>query len=129
MMIPGEEGVWAADPRLPLEELDKALGSKIATGELTEDVDTLGGLLYVTAGRVPVRGELLYVAEVPGYEFEILDADPRRIKRLRIRRRRAEARTADLRRRLKRPEGAQSAESADQANSGTYPKPAEITDK
>ncbi|EFO32750.1 CBS domain-containing protein [Roseibium sp. TrichSKD4] len=129
MMVPGEEGVWAADPRLPLEELDKALGSKIATGELTEDVDTLGGLLYVTAGRVPVRGELLYVAEVPGYEFEILDADPRRIKRLRIRRRRAEARTVDLRRRLKRPEGTQSAEPSDQANSGTDPKPAEITDK
>ncbi len=104
MLTPTGDGVWNADPGLPLEELDEALGSDLAKGELTEDVDTLGGLLYVTAGRVPVRGELLYVAEVPGYEFEVLDADPRRIKRLKIRRRRVEHRTGDLRRRQKRTE-------------------------
>ena len=104
MLIPAGDGVWNADPGLPLEELDEALASNLAKGELTEDVDTLGGLLYVTAGRVPVRGELLYVAEVPGIEFEVLDADPRRIKRLKIRRRRLEHRTGDHRRRQKRTE-------------------------
>ncbi len=97
------EGIWIADPRLPLEELDEALGTRLTEGEISEDVDTLGGLLYVSVGRVPVRGELLLVPdEVPGFEFEVMDADPRRIKRLKIRRRRAEPRPPELRRRPKR---------------------------
>ncbi|WP_298818696.1 hemolysin family protein [uncultured Roseibium sp.] len=97
------EGVWTADPRLPLEELDEALGTQLTGDEISEDVDTLGGLLYVSIGRVPVRGELLFVPkEVPGFEFEVMDADPRRIKRLKIRRRRTEIRPQELRRRNKR---------------------------
>jgi len=96
------DGTWVADPRLPIEELDEALGTDIASGDIIEEVDTLGGLLYVTAGRVPVRGELMFVPEVSGYEFEILDADPRRIKKLRVRRRRPDPRTTDIRRRAKR---------------------------
>lgn len=97
------EGVWTADPRLPLKELDEALGTRLTGGEISEDVDTLGGLLYVSIGRVPVRGELLFVPkEVPGFEFEVMDADPRRIKRLKIRRRRTEIRPQEHRRRSKR---------------------------
>jgi CBS domain containing-hemolysin-like protein len=117
MLAAAGEGVWIADPRLPLEELDEALGTQLNDGEISEDVDTLGGLLYVSVGRVPVRGELLLVPdEVPGFEFEIMDADPRRIKRLKIRRRRADARPPDLRRRPKRTdsvsgEGSQDSES------------------
>ncbi|WP_244274559.1 hemolysin family protein [Labrenzia sp. OB1] len=103
MLTPEGEGVWIADPRLPLEDLDEALGTDLTSGEISEDVDTLGGLLYVSVGRVPVRGELLFVPdEMPGFEFEIMDADPRRIKRLKIRRRRAEPRQQELRRRPKR---------------------------
>ncbi|WP_150496120.1 CBS domain-containing protein [Roseibium aquae] len=98
------DGMWMADPRIPIEELDEALGTDIAAGDIIEEVDTLGGLLYVTAGRVPVRGELLFVPQVSGFEFEILDADPRRIKRLRIRRRRLDPRATEIRRRSKRPE-------------------------
>lgn len=110
MMQPVSDGIWVADPRLPLEELGKGLGTDLSGSEASEDVDTLGGLLYVSIGRVPVRGELLHVPDVPGFEFEILDADPRRIKRLRIRRRRPEVRVADQRRRAKRPEGSPAAE-------------------
>ncbi|MBO6756437.1 MAG: HlyC/CorC family transporter [Roseibium sp.] len=112
MLAPVSDGIWIADPRLPLEDLDKALGTDLAAGEITEDVDTLGGLLYVTAGHVPVRGELLFVPDIPGFEFEILDADPRRIKRLRVRRRRPEVRVSDLRRRLKRAETAPGTDTA-----------------
>ncbi|MEP0234759.1 hemolysin family protein [Roseibium sp.] len=102
MLEAAGEGMWIADPRMPLEDLGAELGTDFETSEASEDVDTLGGLLYVSIGRVPVRGELLLVADVPGYEFEILDADPRRIKRLRIRRRRPEVRTTEQRRRVKR---------------------------
>lgn len=112
MLVPSGEGVWIADPRLPLEEFDEVLGTNLTNGEISEDVDTLGGLLYVSVGRVPVRGELLSVPdEVPGIEFEVLDADPRRIKKLKIRRRRADSRPQDLRRRLKRSENSNSTSS------------------
>ncbi|WP_417668487.1 transporter associated domain-containing protein [Roseibium sp.] len=104
MLVPSAEGIWVADPRMPLDELGKELSVDFDSTEASEDVDTLGGLLYVSVGRVPVRGELLHVQDVPGYEFEILDADPRRIKRLRIRRRRADVRLTEQRRRLKRDE-------------------------
>lgn len=106
MLQPVADGIWIADPRMPLEDLEAELGAAIADSEASEDVDTLGGLLYVTVGRVPVRGELVLVPDVPGFEFEILDADPRRIKRLRIRRRRTEVRSPELRRRAKRGEAA-----------------------
>ncbi|MBS8262195.1 HlyC/CorC family transporter [Roseibium polysiphoniae] len=102
MLQAASEGMWIADPRMPLEDLGAELGTDFETSEASEDVDTLGGLLYVSIGRVPVRGELLLVPDVPGYEFEILDADPRRIKRLRIRRRRPEVRITEQRRRVKR---------------------------
>jgi len=127
MLAADGEGVWIADPRLPLEDLDVVLGTNLTDGEISEDVDTLGGLLYVSIGRVPVRGELLLVPEeVPGFEFEVMDADPRRIKRLKIRRRRTEVRPPELRRRPKRseplpqadPEQSTEANSAKVVNSG-----------
>jgi CBS domain containing-hemolysin-like protein len=93
------DGVWTADPRVPIEEVEEAIGTDFQLGDLAEEVDTLGGLVFSLVGRVPVRGELITVRELPGYEFEILDADPRRIKRLRIRAKRAaEARAARIRR-------------------------------
>lgn len=80
----GEE-VWLADARVELEEIAEAIGPDFDVAEQLEDVDTLGGLIFSALGRIPVRGEL--VQAVPGFEFQILDADPRRIKRVRIVRR------------------------------------------
>lgn len=120
MLASAGEGVWIADPRLPLEDLDPVLGTNLTDGEISEDVDTLGGLLYVSIGRVPVRGELLLVPEeVPGFEFEVMDADPRRIKRLKIRRRRTEVRPPELRRRPKRSETSQPGDGAQETEAGS----------
>jgi len=98
------DGVWVADPRVPLEEVEDALGTDFELGDLGEEVDTLGGLVFSLVGRVPVRGELITARDLPGFEFEVLDADPRRIRRLRIRRKRSDPRLADARRRLRRPD-------------------------
>lgn len=106
MIAASGEGVWIADPRVPIEDVEKELGADFQIGDLGEEVDTLGGLLFTLVGRVPVRGELISPRVLPGYEFEVLDADPRRIKRLRIRRRRIEQRAGDVRRRGRQAGGA-----------------------
>ncbi|MHA1554092.1 MAG: hemolysin family protein [Alphaproteobacteria bacterium] len=82
MVVPDGEGGFLADARADLEEVSEIVGVDLTPGNGGEDVDTIGGLIFGLLGRVPVRGEL--VAAPAGYEFEILDADPRRIKRLRI---------------------------------------------
>jgi CBS domain containing-hemolysin-like protein len=84
MIVPDGEGLFLADARADLDEVAAAIGADFIRGEEGEDVDTIGGLVVSLLGRVPVRGEL--VAVPGGFEIEILDADPRRIKRLRIRR-------------------------------------------
>jgi CBS domain containing-hemolysin-like protein len=71
-----------ADARMPIEDLEKYLRRELVTEEQEEDIDTLGGLVFSIAGRIPARGEL--VRHPSGIEFEVLEADPRRIKRLRI---------------------------------------------
>jgi CBS domain containing-hemolysin-like protein len=71
-----------ADARMPVEELEQHLGIELVEGEQEEDIDTLGGLVFSIAGRIPARGEL--VRHPSGVEFEVLEADPRRIKKLRI---------------------------------------------
>jgi CBS domain containing-hemolysin-like protein len=76
-------GTFEADARAPLETLDALLGSELAPVNTEEDIDTVGGLVVSLAGRVPQRGEV--IVHPAGYEFEVLDADPRRIRRLRIR--------------------------------------------
>ncbi|TRL42153.1 hemolysin family protein [Rhizobium straminoryzae] len=83
------EDVFIADARIELEEIAEAIGPDFDIRDRLEDVDTLGGLIFSALGRIPVRGEL--VQAVPGFEFQILDADPRRIKRVRIMRKRAAA--------------------------------------
>jgi CBS domain containing-hemolysin-like protein len=75
-------GVVEADARVPLAEFESRVGT-IFTDEEREANDTLGGLVSFLAGRVPTRGELIKHAS--GVEFEVVDADPRRIKRLRVR--------------------------------------------
>ena len=71
-----------ADARTPISDLEKHLGLELASEEQEEEVDTLGGLVFAIAGRIPALGEL--VQHPSGIEFEVLDADPRRIKKLRI---------------------------------------------
>lgn len=76
------DGSVIADARVPIEDFESQVGRVFQEDEL-QDVDTLGGLVFSLAGRVPARGELL--KHPSGLEFEIVDADPRRIKRLRVR--------------------------------------------
>jgi len=80
------EDVFIADARVELEEIAAAIGPDFDISEQVDEVDTLGGLIFSALGRIPVRGEV--VQALPGFEFHILDADPRRIKRLRITRKR-----------------------------------------
>jgi CBS domain containing-hemolysin-like protein len=84
-MILREGDTFVADARASLEEVSEAVGVDLAIGELAEEVDTVGGLIVTLAGRVPSRSEL--IAGPDQLEFEVLDADPRRVKRLRIHRR------------------------------------------
>lgn len=76
-------GVILAQSTAPLEEIEAALGLALRTGEDDEEIDTLGGLVFLRSGRVPARGEV--IEHESGVQFEIVDADPRRIKRLRVR--------------------------------------------
>jgi CBS domain containing-hemolysin-like protein len=76
------DGSYIADARAKLEDVVGIVGHDLDLGDAAEEVDTLGGYIVTRAGRLPLRGEL-----IPGpglYEFEVLDADPRRIKRVRI---------------------------------------------
>jgi CBS domain containing-hemolysin-like protein len=74
-------GVVAA-ARTPIEELEKHLALKLVPDDEESDVDSLGGLIFSMLGRVPARGELIH--HPSGIEFEILDADPRRVKKVKI---------------------------------------------
>jgi CBS domain containing-hemolysin-like protein len=79
-----------ADPKLglvtaartPVKELEAHLQTKLLKPEEEADIDTLGGLIFTLVGRVPARGEL--IRHPSGFEFEVLDADPRRVKKLRV---------------------------------------------
>ena len=76
------DGTVIADARVPIEEFEARVGDVFDDEDL-EDVDTIGGLVFSIAGRVPARGETLRHGS--GIEFDVVDADPRRIKRVRIR--------------------------------------------
>ncbi len=83
-VVQNDEHTFVVDARIELGELGPYLGSDFveAAREEDEDVDTVGGLIFSLLGRVPVKGEV--IPSFAGFEFEVLDADPRRIKRLRI---------------------------------------------
>ncbi|MBL4627019.1 MAG: CBS domain-containing protein [Roseicyclus sp.] len=78
-----EDGAFLALARAPLDEFESLIGLDLVDEEEEEEVDTLGGLVFLLSGRVPARGEV--VTHPSGVEFEVIDADPRRIKRLRVR--------------------------------------------
>ena len=73
---------YMADARTTLEALEEELGIPLAYDDLDEEIDTLGGLVFVLTGHVPVRGEV--IEHPSGLEFEVIEADPRRIRRLRV---------------------------------------------
>ncbi len=77
------DGSLDADARVPVEALEEQVGGLLSEEE-RDEIDTLGGLVVSLAGRVPVRGEL--IRHPSGLEFEVLEADPRRIKRVRVHR-------------------------------------------
>jgi len=76
------EGVFIVDGKAEIDEVAKMIGEDFTAGEHGEYVDTIGGMIFNTLGRVPARGEV--VQAIPGFEFHVLDADPRRVKRVRI---------------------------------------------
>jgi len=80
-----KSGSWLALAKAPLEEFERETGVSLTEHEAVdeEEIDTLGGLVFMLSGRVPARGEV--VEHPAGHEFEVVDADPRRIKRLRVR--------------------------------------------
>jgi CBS domain containing-hemolysin-like protein len=73
--------MWEADARAELDDLADAIDPKLA--EVDEDVDTLGGLAFVIAGQVPDVGQML-MHEVSGWTLEILEADEKRVTRIRL---------------------------------------------
>jgi magnesium and cobalt transporter len=75
-------GIYAINARADLREFEEAEGVHLLLEDWEEDIDTFGGLVFMLTGRVPARGEV--IAHPDGYEFEITDADPRRVKRLRM---------------------------------------------
>lgn len=87
------DGTIAADGRAPIEELENRIGVDLVPDDREEDIDTIGGMLISLIGRVPLRGEL--IAHPTGLEFEVLEADPRRVKRVRIAGLAAVAKAAD----------------------------------
>ncbi len=89
MITAEEDGSYLADGRTSLEDVEEMLSIDFDSVDIAEDVDTVGGLIATLAGRVPVRGEV--ITGPLGLEFQVLDADPRRIKKARIQRVSADA--------------------------------------
>ena len=82
-LVARPDGSLVADARTEITEFEERVGATLTEDERQEDIDTLGGLVFYLAGRVPGRGEL--IVHESGLSFEIMEADPRRVKRLRIR--------------------------------------------
>lgn len=86
-----EDGLWVLEKpgqylvqsRAPLRDFEAEIGINLSLDDEHEEVDSLGGFLFMLTGRVPARGEV--IPHESGVEFEIVDADPRRVKRLRVR--------------------------------------------
>ena len=81
-LIERADGTAIADARTRIEEFEARAGMKLMPPGEEEEAETLGGLVFTLAGRVPKRGEV--IQHPAGLSFEVLDADPRRVKRLRV---------------------------------------------
>lgn len=80
MLVPLEDGIWEADARVELEDVAKTVDGRLIAED--DDVDTLGGLAFVLAGRILQPGES--IAHPSGWRLECVDADARRMTRLRL---------------------------------------------
>jgi magnesium and cobalt transporter len=78
------DGSLDLDARMKIGDFEARMGELLTTEERHQDIDTVGGLVFTLAGRVPARGEL--VSHSSGLEFRVLESDPRRIRRVRVRR-------------------------------------------
>ena len=96
MITNAGDGIFIVDARAELDEVARVVGEDFVVGEMGEDVDTLGGLITAVIGRVPPRGEVVQAVE--GYEFHVMEADPRRVRKVRI----VQKKAAERRRRAKR---------------------------
>ncbi|MEO3997572.1 hemolysin family protein [Mesorhizobium sp. CAU 1732] len=108
MITKTDDGVFVVDAKAEIDDVAAVIGEAFAPGDHGEYVDTIGGMIFNTLGRVPIRGEV--VQAIPGFEFHVLDADPRRVKRVRI----VQGRSADRRRRAARPESTGAAEQTEE---------------
>ena len=84
MVTERPDGALDLNARLPVADFEKRVGPILSEDERDADIDTVGGLVFTLAGRVPAKGEV--ISHPSGLEFRILDADARRIRRLRARR-------------------------------------------
>jgi magnesium and cobalt transporter len=81
MVIERPDGTFDLDARMAIEDFEQRFGPRLTEDEREADIDTVGGLVFTIAGRVPSRGEV--ISHASGVEFRILEADARRIRRLR----------------------------------------------
>jgi magnesium and cobalt transporter len=84
MVVERADGALDINARLPVEEFESRMGPVLSEDERDADIETVGGLVFTLAGRVPAKGEV--ISHPSGIEFRVLDADPRRIRRVRVRR-------------------------------------------
>jgi CBS domain containing-hemolysin-like protein len=84
LLVARPDGIWEADARTPIDDLERETHLNLVPEDVEEDIDTLGGLVFWLLGRVPSAGE--EVVHPAGLVFEVAEADPRTVKRLRIRR-------------------------------------------
>ncbi len=82
MVTERADGTLDIDARMPIEDFSARMGITLTEEEQDADIDTVGGLVFTLAGRVPARGEV--ISHSSGLEFRVLDADARRIRRLRV---------------------------------------------
>jgi len=83
MMLARPDGTLIADARTTIEDFERRVGPVLSDDEREQDIDTLGGLVMARAGHVPARGET--ITHPSGIVFEVIEADPRRVRRLRVR--------------------------------------------
>ena len=82
VFVPVRSGVFDADARMPVEELESVLGYELLPEERDEDIETLGGVIVSIEGRVPQIGDV--IEQRDGFKFEVLNGDARKIKKIRI---------------------------------------------
>ncbi|MCC3303779.1 hemolysin family protein [Sneathiella sp. HT1-7] len=93
LIVVGANGMLEADARASIEELEALVEMDLLPEEEDDEVDTVGGLVFQLAGQIPARGEI--ISHSGGLDFEIIDADPRKVKKVRIRRRAPDSELAE----------------------------------